>query len=135
MNITGNEELRDEAKERVNGWLSKVVQLMNEGRINSLVPDPFYPRKDLITKEVIWNVLNDIVTYLEEEINTYPGYHNHTQGIGVDEYLVIPEFLDLPLAQQRAIVYGIDRIMQEYRTDFNGRLVHPRIAPAVTYSP
>jgi len=77
--------------------------------------DPFYPRNDLLTAEVVGGVIQNIESIFKHELERFPGYHRTAQGISASEYLIPPGFDQMPFSQQVAVVQGIDRIFQEYR--------------------
>jgi hypothetical protein len=86
-----------------------------EGR-RPFQPDPFYPRNDLLTPEIVERVVDSVESIFESELLNYPGYHRKAQGISASEYLVAPGFRRLPYNEKLALVQGIDRIFQEYRS-------------------
>ena len=94
-------------------WLHRCWELINQGL--PLQPDPFYTRNDVLTPEVIKQVLDGMENIFVTEIARYPGYHRTHQGIADTEYLVPPGFNELPAAQQLAVVQGIDRVFNAHR--------------------
>ena len=94
-------------------WLHKVWSLVEEGR--PLQPDPFYPRAELLTPDVVKNVITSIEEMFIKELQTYPAYHRNAQGISASEYLIPPGFDKMAAGEQLAVVQGIDRIFQDYR--------------------
>lgn len=94
-------------------WLHDVWLLIEQGR--PVQADPFYERNDVLTPEVVKNVIDNVEAIFVKELATYPGYHRQHQGISASEYLVPPGFDKLPQNQQFAVVQGIDRVFQGYR--------------------
>lgn len=94
-------------------WMHQAWLLLQEKR--ELQPDPFYERNELLTIEVVTNVLKSIEDMFLNEFNKYPGYHTHAQGVSASTILVPPRFLKLPYPQQLAIVQGIDRIFVAHK--------------------
>ncbi len=107
---------KTEAVSEVTDFLQTIWQLMEDGRIATLQPDPFYPRNGVLTKEVVEGVVSAIeFDVFEFEIQKYPGYHKEHQQLEPGEKLVRPGFTELPYPQQLALVQGLDRITQCYR--------------------
>jgi hypothetical protein len=96
-------------------YLHEVYLMMVHGEVDRLQPDPFYERAGLIDATVVSNVINAIEGIFKSELEKYPEYHRKAQGISVSQYLVPPGFDKLPYEQQRAVVFGIDRIFMEFR--------------------
>lgn len=116
MNVTTNPERRAQAVAEITAWQQHVWDIMEEGRLETLQPDPFYERNSLLTPEVIEKVLHTVeFDILEYEIQHYPGYHYPHQGLVDGEKLVRPGFTELPDPQKLAMVQGMDRILQQYR--------------------
>jgi hypothetical protein len=115
MILTGDLQRLQECVNRTIDWLHQAFELTENGR--PLQPDPFYARRDLLTREVVEAVIENIESIFVTELTRYPDYHRRAQGAAKNEVLVPPAFDKLPAAQQLAIVQGIDRIFQEYRAD------------------
>lgn len=115
MKLTRDLDRQQECTNRVIDWLHQAWELTGKGR--SLQPDPFYPRREVLTPEVVYNVIANIEGIFVSELTKYPDYHRRAQGISTSEYLVQPGFDKLTATEQLAVVQGIDRIMQEYRDD------------------
>lgn len=116
MILTTDESLIEQASLEVTDWLQKVWQMMEDGTVDKLRPQPKYSRRHLLTAEVIGQVVHFLEeTVFQYEIDNYPGYHNEQQGIKPGEILISPQFTKLGALQQRALVEEYDRIMQQYR--------------------
>lgn len=94
-------------------WLHQAWELKEKG--HALQPDPFYERNEIISENIVIASIDALEKIFINELEKYPGYHNQAQGIEKTEYLVSPGFNKLPYSQQRAIVIGIDKILQPYR--------------------
>jgi hypothetical protein len=96
-------------------WLHQVWEMTEHGK--HLQPDPFYERNEVLTPEVVEQVINSIEDIFKSELRKYPDYHRTAQGISASQYLVPPRFDLLPYGEKVAIVQGIDRIFREYESD------------------
>ena len=113
MKLTNNAVARKECVTRVIAWLHDVWSLIEEGR--PVQADPWYPRNDLLTPEVVGAVIVDMEELFVQELRKYMGYHRSAQGVSASEVLIPPGFDKLPYAQQLAVVQGLDKIYCEYR--------------------
>ena len=113
-----------ECVDRTITWLHQVWLLTEQGR--PLQPDPFYPRNDLLTSEVVKQVIEGIEGVFISELTKFPEYHRKAQGISASERLVPPGFPQLPYSEQLAVVQGIDRIFQDYRAPESGPRAQPQ---------
>lgn len=93
-------------------WLQFCRDEVVAGR--PLKPDPWYPRSDLLTEDVVTAVLQMVEDNFTHELKVAVSYHAQQQGQPA-ETLRAPRFLKLPEAQRFAIVQGIDRVCQAYR--------------------
>ncbi len=111
-----NVEAQKAASVEMIEWLQQVWQMMRDGR--TLQADPFYPRNDKLTPEVVQDVLGWFETLFAREFKNYPSYHYRAQGVDASEYKLVPPHYDRLSASQRlAIVQGVDRIAQKYRAE------------------
>ena len=112
-----NSELTKVAPEIIE-WLDYVVEKLNDGTIDTLKPAPFYARRELITEEIIDQVLQAFDAYLQSEIDNYATYHYNAQGVNRDTTTLIPPgFALMPPAAKRATVERYDELMQTTRAD------------------
>jgi len=96
-------------------WLHQCWVITESKR--PLQPDPFYVRNNVLTPEIVTNVILALEEIFIYELEKFPNYHRNAQGIDKSEYLVPPGFDKLPYPEQLAIVQGVDRIFQEYREE------------------
>lgn len=108
----------------VMAWEHQCWEWVRDGKDIPL--DPFYPRNDLLTEEVVLAVIKQHEENLQWEIDRYPIYHYEHQGRGPTKDLTHDQMREklaptgwdtLPYQQQFAIVQGIDQICQKYRDD------------------
>ena len=115
MRIDPDKERTAECVKRTIAWLHEVWSLVEEGRLVQV--DPFYPRNDLLTPEVVKAVIDDMEALFVSELKKFPAYHRNAQGISASEYLIPPGFDKMAAGEQLAVVQGIDKIFQDYRVD------------------
>lgn len=117
MKVTSDTHVRQQAVDEVTDWLQNIWRLMSQGRINTLRPVPAYDRRKLLPDSKIEEVAEAIEDVFAYELANYPGWHQDAQQIRPNQTLVTPGFSDLPPLQKRALVEGVDRIMQKYRAE------------------
>lgn len=117
MKVTQVESRRIEAVQEVTAWLQSIWRLMDQGRINTLRPVPTYDRRSLLPDEKIEEVALAIEGVFAYELENYPSWHQDAQQIKSNQHLVTPGFAGLNLLQKRALVEGVDRILQKYRAN------------------
>ena len=115
MKVTQVESRREEAVQEVTAWLQSIWRLMNQGRIDTLRPVPTYDRRTLLTDAKVEDTVHAIEGVFAYELENYPGWHHDAQQIKPNQHLVTPGFIGLNLLQKRALVEGVDRILQKYR--------------------
>ncbi|MBP6979824.1 hypothetical protein KBB41_02145 [Candidatus Curtissbacteria bacterium] len=115
MKVTQVESRREEAVQEVTAWLQSIWRLMNQGRINTLRPVPTYDRRQLLPDDKVEEVALAIEGVFAFELENYPGWHQDAQQIKPNQHLVTPGFTGLEPLQKRALVEGVDRILQKYR--------------------
>lgn len=111
-------------------YLHQVWEIHERGGM--IQPDPFYERNDVLTEEVVQNVIRNIEDLFITELKKFPTYHKNQNNISESETLVPPGFDKMTPTEQRAVVQGIDRIFQQYRDDSDQT---PAQQPASTYDP
>jgi len=116
MKVTQEEGPRLQAVDEITEWLQSIWRLMSQGRINTLRPAPVYDRRPLLTDDKVEDAVFAIENVFAFELENYPGWHQDAQKIKANQHLVTPGFTGLPSLQKRALVEGVDRIMQKYRT-------------------
>lgn len=113
MKVTQDKARQQQCTVETIAWLHKAWELMQNGQM--LQADPFYDRNELLTPEIVTNVLGGIEELFASEFKRYPAYHLNAQKPPDGAKLVPPKFLSLPYTQQLALVQGIDRIFQGFR--------------------
>jgi len=126
MKVTQVESRREEAVQEVTAWLQSIWRLMNQGRINTLRPVPTYDRRQLLPDDKVEEVALAIEGVFAFELENYPGWHQDAQQIKPNQHLVTPGFTGLEPLQKRALVEGVDRILQKYRVEPSGTQL-PRV--------
>lgn len=97
-------------------WLHQAWELLQNNQ--ALQPDPFYKRNNVLTPEIVNDVLTGIDILMVKEFEKFDSYHRRAQGgIESTKKLVPPRFLKLSYPHQLAIVQGIDRIFCKYRIE------------------
>ena len=117
MKVTSEQSARQQAVDEVTDWLQSVWRLMAQGRINTFRPVPVYERRKLLPDSKINEIAAAIEDVFAYELDNYPGWHSDAQQIRPNQTLVTPGFSDLPPFQKRALVEGVDRILQKYRVE------------------
>lgn len=118
----------EKVKVEVFAWLDYITQLINDGRIETLKPAPWYERREVITDEIVERVIDAIESYFLSEITNSSGYHRREQGAGPDEVLITPGFDKMPAPARRALVERYDEILMPHRIGDSP----PGPAPAAT---
>jgi len=113
MKLVVNQTLQQECVDKTIAWLHHVFEVTETG--GTIQMDPFYPRNELLTPEIVRGVIGSIEAIFQNELKRYPAYHRTAQGISESEHLIPPGFDQMPFGLQIAVVQGIDRIFQEYR--------------------
>jgi len=96
-------------------WLHHCWEVTERGE--KLQVDPWYPRTELLTPEVVESVIRAIEDLFISELKKFMGYHRNANSISASEVLVPPGFDKLSQGEQLAVVQGIDKIFQDYRVD------------------
>lgn len=94
-------------------YLQQCYLLLDAGQEDHILADPFYVRADgraPLTDAQVDAVIAALDHEYEVELGTYPGYHRNRSGANA-----LPEFHRLSPRARRAMVEGIDRIVEKYR--------------------
>ena len=115
-------------KHEIFDWLDVVASMISHGTVEHLRPQVAYERRSVLTDEIVTAVVDTIESYLQEEIDRYPLYHNTHQQIQPGEVLKSPGFDTLPMPAKRALVERYDEILQTARVPADRAAVDEAIA-------
>jgi len=97
----------------VTAWLQHCYELLEAGDEDRILSDPWYERADgapPLTDDEVDAVIDALDQEYEYELGTYPEYHRNRSGANS-----LPEFRRLSPRARRAMVEGIDRIVNKHR--------------------
>jgi len=97
----------------VTAWLQHCYELLEAGDQDRILSDPWYERADgrpPLTDDEVDAVVSALDQEYEYELGTYPEYHRNRSGANA-----LPEFHRLSPRARRAMVEGIDRIVNKHR--------------------
>ena len=115
MKVSEDDKIPPQATTEVITFLQHIWQLIEDGRVDTLQPDPFFKGTGKLTTSMVEIVVGEIEGVFVYELAHSGDYHKKHQLIEPGDKLVLPGYLEMPYPQKLALVQGVYKILEKHR--------------------